>query len=80
ALVARHIPSGDTLSPAGYPNRTPLGFSAKQFPLVAAALGFLALSVVVFVVLWISIRGVAGNAADRMSQDAVAARGTKVQK
>ena len=66
SLLSRKIPSGDTISPAAYPTRGQAKFSAREFPLLGAALGFLGLALVVFFVLWLSIRVIAGSAADRM--------------
>lgn len=72
STLSRRIPTSETLSPAGYPNRRQLGFSAKKFPILGAAFGFLGLAVVVYLILWISIRVAAGNAAERMTSGAKA--------
>jgi len=77
SALARGIPSGDTLSPAAYPERRQLKFSARQFPLLGAALGFLGLALVIFLALWFSIRVMAGGAADTMVSSAAALQGSK---
>lgn len=64
--LARKIPSSDTISPSGYPTRGQAKFSARAFPLLGAALGFMAFALVVYLVLWVSIRVVAGSAAEKM--------------
>ncbi len=69
--LTRRLANTDTFSPAGYPVRQRLNLSPKQFPVVGVALGFLALSLVLYTVLVFTTRVSADNAAERIRATAV---------
>jgi type VI secretion system protein ImpK len=70
--LSRSLPATETFSPSGYPQSQRLNLSAKQFPMVAVALGFFALSILLFVVLIVTTSSSADNAASRIRAKASA--------
>lgn len=76
AVVGRRLPSAETLSPGGYPKQQrQLSLNPKQFPVIGAAIGFLALSLLVYFVLVITIGVSADNAAEKIRASAGAEPG-----
>jgi len=65
--LSRRLPGGgEHISPAAYPNRRQLNFSARQFPIVGAAIAFAGLAVVLFIVLVATISFSANESASRI--------------
>jgi type VI secretion system protein ImpK len=67
--LSRRLPPSAPICPNVYPARSALGFSRKRFPALGAALGFLALSVVLFLGLKLVLGLSAGGAAERIVAD-----------
>lgn len=73
SVVGRRLPGTETLSPHGYPQQRQLSLNPKQFPVIGAAVGFLGLSLLIYLVLMITI----GVSADNASDDIRASAGIK---
>jgi type VI secretion system protein ImpK len=71
--LSRRLPQSSPICPNVYPVRNALGFSRKRFPALGAALGFLAVSVLLFLGLKLALGLSAGGAADRIVLDSGAA-------
>jgi type VI secretion system protein ImpK len=70
ALLGRQLPSGDAISPHGEPKDGGRGFSRSDLPIVAMALGCLALALIAFIGLKLVVSSNAGDAVDSMNKTA----------
>jgi type VI secretion system protein ImpK len=68
ALLGRYVPSGDNISPHGEPKDAGRGMSRGDLPIVAMAVGCLALALVAFIGLRLYLSSSVGDAVDSMNK------------